>query len=91
MRELDLQIQNETDKLDGKVEGFFQQCKKQKNDWKNENFEAIRKVSNSFTLFGLTTDEPSPNSASSWLTLIFFSFSKRNIFSYLITPMTKYK
>ena len=44
MRELDLQIQNETDKLDGKIEVFFQQCKKQKPDWKSENYEALRKV-----------------------------------------------
>jgi len=49
MRELDLQIQNETDKLDGKIDVFFQQCKKQKIDWKTENFEAIRKVSQQFS------------------------------------------
>lgn len=42
MRETDLQIQNETDKLDEKIKIFFQQCKKQKSDWKNQNYEEIR-------------------------------------------------
>lgn len=43
MREIDLKIQNETDKLDEKIDSFFQQCKKQKADWKIENSEEIRK------------------------------------------------
>lgn len=43
MREIDLKIQNETDKLDDRLQIFFQQCKKQKADWKNENYEEIRK------------------------------------------------
>lgn len=42
MRETDLQIQNETDKLDERIKIFFQQCKKQKTDWKNQNYEEIR-------------------------------------------------
>jgi hypothetical protein len=33
-----------SDKLNGQVDTFFQQCKKQKTEWKNENFEAIKKV-----------------------------------------------
>jgi len=35
------------DKLDGRVEEFFKQCKRQKAtaDWKTENFENIKKVS----------------------------------------------
>ena len=44
MREIDLKIQNETDKLDDRLQMFFQQCKKQKADWKTENYEEIRKV-----------------------------------------------
>lgn len=43
MREIDLQIQNETDKLDDKIQMFFHQCKRQKADWKNENYEEIRR------------------------------------------------
>lgn len=42
MRETDLQIQNETDKLDERIKIFFQQCKKQKPEWKNQNYEEIR-------------------------------------------------
>lgn len=42
MRETDLQIQNDTDKLDERIKSFFQQCKKQKTDWKNQNYDDIR-------------------------------------------------
>lgn len=42
MRETDLQIQNESDKLDERIKIFFQQCKKQKSEWKNQNYEEIR-------------------------------------------------
>lgn len=42
MRETDLQIQNETDKLDERIKTFFHQCKKQKTDWKNQSYEEIR-------------------------------------------------
>ncbi|RNA41392.1 Inhibitor of growth 3, partial [Brachionus plicatilis] len=43
MREFDLKIQNETDKLDERIKSFFNQCKKQKPEWKNENGEEIKK------------------------------------------------
>lgn len=43
MREIDLHIQNETDKLDERIDTFFHHCKKQKTDWKAENFESIKK------------------------------------------------
>ena len=35
---------DETDKLDERIKSFFQQCKKQKADWKNQNYEEIRNV-----------------------------------------------
>ena len=34
----------ESDKLDNRVQVFFQQCKRQKPDWRNENFDEIKKV-----------------------------------------------
>jgi hypothetical protein len=37
-------FEDETDKLDERIDTFFQQCKKQRNDWKNDNFESIKKV-----------------------------------------------
>jgi inhibitor of growth protein 3 len=36
-------IKDESDKLDSRVETFFQSCKKQKQEWRAENFEEIKK------------------------------------------------
>jgi len=33
---------DESDKLDERIKIFFQQCKKQKPDWKNQNYDEIR-------------------------------------------------
>lgn len=38
-------FQDETDKLDERIKIFFLQCKKQKPEWKNQNYEEIRTVS----------------------------------------------
>ncbi len=36
-------MKDETDKLDDRIQVFFHQCKRQKLDWKNENYEEIRR------------------------------------------------
>ncbi len=44
-------ISDETDKLDDRIQVFFHQCKRQRTDWKNENYEEIRRVYSHVLLF----------------------------------------